>query len=55
VFLCRAKESCTDIKATVAEKTLLMTFISVVCIVDMKSLLNDVLLHDELLYSSVFT
>jgi len=55
VFLCMAKGSCSDIKATVAEKTLLVTFISVVCIVYMKSLLNEVLLHEELFYSSVFT
>jgi len=47
--------NCTDIKATVAEKTLLVTFISVVCIVYMKSLLNEVLLHEELCYLSVFT
>ena len=46
---------CTDIKATVTEKTLLVTFISVVCIVYMKSLLNEVLFHEELFYSSVFT
>ena len=56
VFLCVAKGSCSDIKATVAEKTLLVTFISVVCIVYMKCLLNEVLLHeDELCYLSVFT
>ncbi len=55
VFLCMAKGSCTDIKATVTEKTLLVTFISVVCIVYMKSLLNEVLLHEELFYWSVFT
>ena len=54
VFLCVAKGSCTDIKATVAEKTLLATFISVVCIVYM-SLLDEVLLHEELCYLSVFT
>jgi len=50
VFLCVAKGSCTDIKATVAEKTLLATCISVVCIVYIKSLLNEVLLHEELFY-----
>ena len=54
VFLCLGKGSCTDTKSTLAEKTLLVTFISVVCIVYMKSLLNEVLLHEELFYLSVF-
>jgi len=42
-------------KATVAEKTLLVTFISEVCIAYMNSLLNEVLFHEELFYLGVFT
>jgi len=49
MFLCVAKGSCTDIKATVAEKTLLVTFISVVCIVYMKSLLHELCSQEELI------
>jgi len=55
VFLGMAKGSCTDIKATVAEKTLWMTFVSVVYIVLHEELFHEELLHEELLYLSVFT
>jgi len=44
--------NCTDIKATVAEKTL-MTFISVVYIDLHEELLHEELLHEVLLYWSV--
>ncbi len=44
---------CTDIKATVAKKTLCLTLIFVVCIVLYEVLLQEELLYEELLYSSV--
>ncbi len=44
--------NCTDTKATVAEKSLLVTFISVVYIVLHEELLHEVLLHEELFYLS---
>jgi len=54
-LVCMEKGSCTDIKSTVADKTLWRTFVSVVYTVLHEELIHEELLHEELLYLSVFT